>query len=56
MIVRFGVQTIAGIDDLHRHLTGEQVGVRSPVMVIRHTEKLEMEIVPADSAMKSRPS
>jgi S1-C subfamily serine protease len=50
IVVAFNAQVIAGIDDLHKQLTGAQVGVRSRVTVIRHTEKLEMEIVPEESS------
>jgi S1-C subfamily serine protease len=51
VIVEFNGQAIAGIDDLHKQLTGAQAGVRSPLTVIRHTEKLSLEIVPEDSAL-----
>ncbi|MBC8094312.1 MAG: hypothetical protein H7Y43_00740, partial [Akkermansiaceae bacterium] len=46
----FSGQAIAGIDDLHKHLTGAQVGVRSSLTVIRHNEKLSLEITPEESA------
>ena len=49
MIVEYGGQTITGVDDLHKLLTGEQVGVHSTVVVLRDTEKLRREIVPAES-------
>jgi S1-C subfamily serine protease len=50
IVVEFNGQPIAGIDDLHKQLTGAQAGVRSPLTVIRHTEKLQLEIVPEESA------
>src|SRR5262245_36202221 len=50
IVVQFGGQAIAGIDDLHKLLTGAQAGARSRLVVIRHTEKLELEIVPEESA------
>jgi S1-C subfamily serine protease len=43
IVVEFAGQAIAGIDDLHKQLTGAQVGVRSQLTVIRHTEKLSLE-------------
>jgi S1-C subfamily serine protease len=49
LIVKFGDQAITGVDDLHRQLTGEQVGVTSKLTVIRRTEKLELEVTPAES-------
>jgi S1-C subfamily serine protease len=53
MIVEFDGQAIAGIDDLHKLLTGAQVGVRLPLVVLRNTEKLQLEVVPEESALKS---
>lgn len=49
IVVEFNGQPIASIDDLHKQLTGARVKVRSPLTVIRHTEKLLMEIVPQES-------
>ena len=53
-MIRLGETPIAGIDDLQRHLTMSQVGVRTPVAVIRGTEQLTLEVVPAEAAHKSR--
>ncbi len=53
IVVEFSSQAIADIDDLHKHLTGAQVGVRSALTVIRHTEKLRLEIVPEESAVNA---
>ncbi len=52
IVVEFAGQAIAGIDDLHKHLTGAQVGVRLALTVIRHTERLTLEIVPEESHAK----
>ena len=41
------------LDDLHMHLAGAQVGVGSRLAIIRHNEKLSLEIVPEESAVKS---
>ncbi len=53
MIVEFDGRAITGIDDLHKLLTGAQVGVRLPLTVIRYTEKLQLGIVPEESGLKS---
>jgi S1-C subfamily serine protease len=50
IVVEFNGQPIAGIDDLHRQLTGSRVGVPSSLTVIRRTEKLALPIVPTESA------
>jgi len=47
VIVGFGGQSVAGSDDLQRLLTGDQVGMKSAVTVVRGTEKIALEIVPA---------
>ena len=52
--MRLGETPIAGIDDLQRHLTMSQVGVRTPVTLIRGTEQLTLEIVPSEAQHKSR--
>jgi S1-C subfamily serine protease len=52
MIVGFDGQPIAGIDDLHKILTEEKVGVKSTLTIIRRTEKLNLGIIPEES--KSR--
>jgi S1-C subfamily serine protease len=49
LIVDFNGHPIGGVDDLHKQLTGAQVGMRSPLTVIRHTEKLRVEVVPEES-------
>jgi hypothetical protein len=52
MIVEYGGQAINGIDDLHKLLTGERVGVRSTIVVLRGTEKLRLDIMPAESGAR----
>jgi S1-C subfamily serine protease len=49
IIVGFDSQPVAGIDDLHRMLTEEKVGVKTTLMVIRQTEKLNLNIIPEES-------
>jgi S1-C subfamily serine protease len=41
---------VAGVDDLHRVLTDVRVGVSCTLTLLRHTEKLELRIVPEESA------
>ncbi len=49
VIVGFAGEPIAGIDDLHRLLTGNRVGTRSPLAALRGPEKVSLEIVPEES-------
>jgi len=48
-IVQFNDQPVNGIDDLHRLLTDEKVGVTCKLTVLRGVEKLTLDIVPAES-------
>ena len=48
IIVEFAGEKIEGIDELHRLLTEERVGIRQIITVIRRTEKLELEIIPRE--------
>jgi S1-C subfamily serine protease len=49
LIVAFNDQPIGSVHDLHKTLVGEQIGVRGKLTLIRHTEKLELSILPAES-------
>jgi S1-C subfamily serine protease len=49
VIVGFGDQAVGGIDALHRLLTHEQVGQRSPLTIIRRNEKLTLNVVPEET-------
>jgi S1-C subfamily serine protease len=48
VIVAFGGEPVSGIDELHRHLVAEVIGVPSVITVIRHTEKLELTATPEE--------
>jgi S1-C subfamily serine protease len=49
LIVAFDGQPIGSVHDLHKVLVGEQIGVSASLTIIRHTEKLELPILPAES-------
>lgn len=53
VIVELDGQPVASIDDLHRLLTEERVGVRSSLTVIRHSEQLILYITPEESKAKA---
>lgn len=48
IIYSFAGQTVEGIDELHRLLTEERVGVEEKISVIRHTKNLEFGITPLE--------
>src|SRR5271169_6499244 len=49
VIVALEGQSVAGVDDLHRLLTDLRVGVSCSLTVLRHTEKLELKVVPEEA-------
>jgi S1-C subfamily serine protease len=49
VIVALDGKPVAGVDDLHRLLTDVRVGVSSSLTVVRHTEKLELKVVPEEA-------
>ena len=49
LIIAFNEQPIGSIHELHKMLMGEQIGVEATLVVIRHTEKLVLTIIPAES-------
>jgi len=54
VIVAYDDRPIAGIDDLHRLLTDQKVGVESNLTVIRRNEKLTLSLTPEDSRMREQ--
>jgi S1-C subfamily serine protease len=50
VIVALEGQPVAGVDDLHRVLTDVRMGVSCSLTVLRHTEKLELRVVPEEAA------
>jgi len=49
VIIALDGKPVAGVDDLHRLLTDARVGVGSVLTVLRHTEKLDLRVVPAEA-------
>jgi len=54
VIIGYGDQQVADIDDLHRILTDQRVGVRSELTIIRRNEKLALNITPEDSQHRAQ--
>lgn len=50
VIIGYNDRPIAGIDDLHKVLTENQVGTRASLTVLRGYEKMTVGIVPGESA------
>jgi S1-C subfamily serine protease len=54
IIVAFDGRPIGTIHDLHKMLVSEQIGVPAKLLVIQHTEKLELSVLPAESPVRDR--
>jgi S1-C subfamily serine protease len=50
VIVAYGKHPVSSIDDLHRLLTEEQLGIKTALTVLRGGEKLIVDVVPEESA------
>jgi S1-C subfamily serine protease len=46
IIVAFKNQPVASIDQFQRCLVAAEIGVTSPITIVRHTEKLELLVTP----------
>ena len=49
VIIALDGKPVAGVDDLHRLLTDARVGVASLLTLLRHTEKVELRVMPAEA-------
>ena len=50
VLVEFSGQPVSSIDALHKLLTSERIGAKSQLTIIRGSEKLGLQITPAESA------
>jgi S1-C subfamily serine protease len=49
VIIGFNGHPVTAIDDLHKMLTEERVGVKTGITIVRRTERLVLEIIPEES-------
>lgn len=48
VVLAFGGHPIGGVDDLHRLLTGECIGMPATVVVLRGAERRQLTVIPAE--------
>lgn len=48
IIVGFNGKAVATIDDLHKRLGADEIGVASPIKILRGTEKLFFMVTPRE--------
>ncbi|HEY3063826.1 MAG TPA: trypsin-like peptidase domain-containing protein [Chloroflexota bacterium] len=53
IIVGLARNSVGGFDDLHRWLVDEGIGVALPLVVLRGTERLELNVVPIEQPQRS---
>jgi len=49
IVVAYGSKPVDSIDEMHKFLSEDQIGVNVPLTVIRGAERLDLEVVPAQS-------
>jgi S1-C subfamily serine protease len=49
VVVAFGGEPIAGVDDMHRSLTAERAGRAAALKVLRRAEVLEVPVTPGEA-------
>ena len=49
VVLGFAGEAVAGLDDLHRALTGDRIGVASPLVILRAAQRRELTVVPGES-------
>jgi len=49
VVLAFAGEVVAGLDDLHRALTGDRIGVPSALVILRSAQRRELTIVPSES-------
>ena len=52
IIVLFDGQAVTGVDDLHRLLTEDRIGVASTIVAIAGADRRELKVVPAEIVRK----
>jgi S1-C subfamily serine protease len=52
ILVAFAGEPISSVDDLHRVLTEDRIGVSCEIMLIRRDQYLQVSIIPSESQPK----
>ncbi|MGH9202723.1 MAG: S1C family serine protease, partial [Vicinamibacterales bacterium] len=53
VIIALGNEPVSGIDDLHRYLTDERIGIPTSLTILRRGYRRELTIVPGDSERRT---
>ena len=55
IVVGLAGEPVAGVDDLHRLLTARRIGVELPLLALRNSAPLELEVTPAPAPGAAEP-
>jgi S1-C subfamily serine protease len=50
VVLAFAGEVVTGIDDLHRRLTGDRIGVPAALTILRSAERRQLTIVPSEKS------
>jgi S1-C subfamily serine protease len=53
VILAFASEAVTGIDDLHRRLTDDRIGVPSTVTILRRNQRRQLTVIPAESLKRA---
>jgi len=53
VILAFAGEVVTGIDDLHRRLTGDRIGVPATLTILRSAERRQLTIVPSEKSRQT---
>jgi S1-C subfamily serine protease len=53
VILAFAGEVVTGIDDLHRRLTGDRIGVPATLTILRSAERRQLSIVPSEKSRQT---
>ena len=53
VVLGFAGEAVAGLDDLHRALTGDRIGVASPLVILRAAQRRELTVTPGESRTRA---
>jgi S1-C subfamily serine protease len=49
VVLAFAGTAVTGVDDLHRLLTEERIGVAAPITILRAARRRTITVIPAES-------
>ena len=50
VVLAFGDEAVTGIDDLHRYLTEDRIGVPATLVILRAARRVQLKVVPAEKS------